>query len=581
MFHEFRTLLPYFRKYRWFYVGGVISLIATSGAQLLVPQVFRVAVDTINAGQFQLSRIFDLTLRLGLIAVVIALGRFGWRFFIIGTSRKIERELRHRIFTHLETLPPSYYGRTKIGDLMARSTNDLNAIRMASGMALIAFMDGLFMTVAIVIILLGQNARVALLTIIPLPLITLIIIFVGRLIGGLFKKVQEGFSTLSEQTQEVFSGVQVVKSFVQEGYFLSRFRGANEEYQARNMQLVRLWGLFFPLVRLLAGVTTLILLRFGGAAILRGDLSAGEFVATLSYLEMLIWPMLGAGFTVNMIQRGGASLGRVNRVLEERPEIASPPDPVPVPPNRDIQVRDLSFSYGDGEAILSGIEFHVPEGGILGILGRTGSGKSTLVNLMPRMLDTPAGSVFVGGADVTTLDLRDLRTMFAVVPQDTFLFSATIRENIAFASGDDEELIEKVAEISTITRDMKLFPDGWDTQVGERGITLSGGQKQRVAISRALASRADILVLDDALSAVDTETEEQILDALLEFRRGKTTIVISHRVSTLQFADSILVLENGRITQSGTHETLVAEEGFYQEIHELQRLETVGDSPDA
>lgn len=580
MFREFRTLLPYFRKYRWYYVGGVVSLIVTSGAQLLVPQVFRIAVDTINAGQFPLSRILELMLRLGGIAVLIAAGRFGWRFFIIGTSRKIERELRHRIFSHLETLSPSYFGRTKIGDLMARSTNDLNAIRMASGMALIAFMDGLFMTVAIVVILLGQNARVALLTIIPLPFITAIIILIGRLIGGLFKKVQEGFSTLSEQTQEVFSGVQVIKSFVQEGYFLSRFRDANEEYQSRNMELVRLWGLFFPLVRFLAGMTTLILLRYGGAAILRGELSAGEFVATLSYLEMLIWPMLGAGFTVNMIQRGGASLGRVNRVLEEEPEIQSPSDPAPVPAKRDIEVRSLTFGYD--EPILRDVSFRVREGGILGVLGRTGSGKTTLVNLLPRMLDTPAASVFVGGTDVTTMDLTELRTLFAVVPQDTFLFSASIRDNIAFAAADgDDETIDRVAQISTITRDIKLFPNGLDTQVGERGITLSGGQKQRVAIARALASGADILILDDALSAVDTETEEQILGSLLEYRTGKTTIVISHRVSTLQFADSILVLEHGQVTQSGTHETLVREEGFYQEIHELQRLETIGGNPDA
>jgi ATP-binding cassette subfamily B protein len=349
------------------------------------------------------------------------------------------------------------------------------------------------------------------------------------------------------------------------------------------MRLVRLWGLFFPLVRFLAGVTTLILLRFGGAAILRGDLSAGEFVATLSYLEMLLWPMIGAGFTVNMIQRGGASLGRVNRVLEEEPEITDPAQPVPPPERRDIEVRSLTFAYGDDDPVLRDLSFEVADGGVLGILGRTASGKTTLVNLMPRMLDTPSGAIYVGGTDITKIRVQDLRRMFAVVPQDTFLFSATIKENIAFAMDGkmDEELIQEVAEISTITRDMKLFPDGWETEVGERGITLSGGQKQRVAISRALASGSDILILDDALSAVDTETEEQILGSLLSFRKGKTTIIISHRVSTLQFADTILVLEDGRITQSGTHGELVKQEGFYSEIYELQRLESIGGAADA
>lgn len=571
---ELRTLLPYLKKYRWAYIFGILCLAVTSGSQILIPQFLRLAVDEIASGTFDLRDIGTLMLGLVGVSVAIAGGRFGWRYFIHGSSRRIEAELRSRLFDKFLELQPSYYNRSQIGDLMARSTNDMNAIRMASGMALVALFDGLFMTVAILIILFSQQPQIAAIAIIPLPFITAITLFLGRFIRGMFKSVQEGFSELSRQTQEIFSGVRVVKSFVKERFFLGRFRDANEQYQNRNMRLVRVWGLFFPVVTFLAGLMTLILLRFGGEAVIMGDLSPGEFVATLSYLEMLIWPMLGAGFTVNMLQRGAASLGRVNEVLAEEPEITNPEDPVTEMPSTSIAIRNLRFAYGDGEeAALDGIDLEVPEGSILGILGRTGAGKSTLLRLLPRLQNPPRGTVFVGGVDVLDYDLATLRSAFGAVPQDTFLFSASLRENIAFGVEEpDEEYIRHVAEVSTISRDMKIFPQGWETQVGERGITLSGGQKQRVAISRALAKDPRILVFDDALSAVDTETEELILNKLLSEREGRTSIIVSHRVSTLATADRIAVLEGGRLVQYGTHDELLAEDGFYREIATLQQL---------
>ncbi len=571
---ELRTLLPYLKKYRWAYIFGILCLAVTSGSQILIPQFLRLAVDQIASGTFDLRDIGTLMLGLVGVSVAIAGGRFGWRYFIHGSSRRIEAELRSRLFDKFLELQPSYYNRSQIGDLMARSTNDMNAIRMASGMALVALFDGLFMTVAILIILFSQQPQIAAIAIIPLPFITAITLFLGRFIRGMFKSVQEGFSELSRQTQEIFSGVRVVKSFVKERFFLGRFRDANEQYQNRNMRLVRVWGLFFPVVTFLAGLMTLILLRFGGEAVIMGDLSPGEFVATLSYLEMLIWPMLGAGFTVNMLQRGAASLGRVNEVLAEEPEITNPEDPVTEMPSTSIAIRNLRFAYGDGEeAALDGIDLEVPEGSILGILGRTGAGKSTLLRLLPRLQNPPRGTVFVGGVDVLDYDLATLRSAFGAVPQDTFLFSASLRENIAFGVEEpDEEYIRHVAEVSTISRDMKIFPQGWETQVGERGITLSGGQKQRVAISRALAKDPRILVFDDALSAVDTETEELILNKLLSEREGRTSIIVSHRVSTLATADRIAVLEGGRLVQYGTHDELLAEDGFYREIATLQQL---------
>jgi len=336
MLKEFRTLLPYVKKYRLMYIFGILCLVITSGGQLFIPQFIRVAVDTIVNGNFELSRVGTYMLGMVGVAAVISLARFGWRYFIHGASRRIEKELRERLFTHLLVLSPAFYGRTRTGDLMARSSNDMQAIRQAVGMALVAFIDGVFMTLAILIILFSTNPHLALLTIIPLPLITILIIVVGRFIGRLFRKVQEGFSILSEQSQEALSGIRVIKSFVKERYFLRRFGEANVTYQTRNMRYVRIWGLFFPVVTFLSGLTTLILLRFGGEEVILGQISTGDFVATMSYLEMLIWPMLGAGFTVNMLARGGASLGRVNNILNEEPDITSAPDALPAPRGLDI-----------------------------------------------------------------------------------------------------------------------------------------------------------------------------------------------------------------------------------------------------
>lgn len=576
MLKEYRTLLPYMKRYRWGYVAGIFMLLVTSGGQLLIPQFIRVSVDIIASGEIDLQELAVLMAGLVGVAVVIGIARFGWRYFIHGASRRIEKELRDRLFNHLLTLSSSFYGRNRIGDLMARATNDMNAIRMASGMALVALTDGIMMTIAILAILFIQNPGLALIVIIPMPFITFLVLGLGRLIGTRFRDVQEGFSVLSHQSQEALSGVRVIKSFVKNTYFLGRFRRVNDDYQDRNMRLVRIWGMFMPMVTFLSGITSLLLLRFGGESVVLEQISAGDFVATLSYLEMMIWPMLGMGFTVNLIQRGGASLARVNQILSEEPDIQSPENGVRPEIKGEISVRDLNYTYPDSEdPALEQISFDVPAGGILGILGRTGSGKSTLLKLMPRLLDPPRGTIFLDGFDVHDYDLQWLRSRFAIVAQDTFLFSQSVKDNIGFGMDHfNDERIQHVAEVSTIDRDIETFPLGWDTQVGERGITLSGGQKQRVSISRALATGREILVFDDALSAVDTETEERILNQLLEERGGKTSIIISHRVSTLKNADRIIVLERGRVIQQGTHEQLIADEdGFYAEIAALQRLE--------
>ncbi len=574
---EYKRLFPYLKRYVWWYVFGLFFLVITDGGQLFMPQIIKSAIDIISGGRFELSAVLQRAIMLAGVALAVAVGRFGWRFFLNGTSRRIEAELRDDLFRHLLTLSSSFYNRTKTGDLMARATNDMRAIRMATGMAFVAFIDGLFMAAAIFTILFTQYTELALITIIPLPVIAILTLGMGKLIGERFRRVQEGFSRLSEHVQETLSGIRVVKSFVQEKHVIGRFHAANMEYVGANMALVKIWGFFFPLIMFLSGVSALLLLRFGGVAVIERKLTPGDFVAVLAYLQMLRWPMAGIGFTVNMIQRGAASLGRINRILEEKPDITSPPSPRTEVPAGDLVVQDLSYGYEDGDPILKEINFVVPEGSTLGILGRTGSGKSTLVKLIPRLLDPPRGTITIAGRDVHEWDLHVLRSSIAMVPQDTFLFSAPIKENIAFGDPSlPEETLSAAAEVSTINRDLENFPSAWDTTVGERGITLSGGQKQRVAISRAVAVNPQFMIFDDALASVDTETEERILSRFLKLRAGRSNILISHRVSTLQAADRIIVLDNGRIVQSGTHEELLEEEGFYREVYTIQQMEGNG-----
>ena len=578
MLKEYRTLLPLVKQFRGHYLAGVLCLVVTSGGQILIPQFVRQGIDIVTQTGFSLSALVPPLLWMIGVSLVISVARYGWRYFIHGASRRIEAKLRYRLFSHLLTLSGNFYRERQSGDLMARATNDMQAIRMASGMALVAAIDGVFMTLAILWILFQQNPRIAALTIIPLPLVTVLILSAGRIVSRLFKKVQDGFSDLSEEAREAIAGARVIKAFVKETYFRKKFGETNREYQRRNLRYVRLWGLFFPLVVFLSGLTTLLLLRFGGAAVIRGTLTPGEFVATMSYLEMLIWPMLGVGFTVNMLARGAASLGRINEILNVEPEIVpvvDPPATLGASGGHTLEARHLSYRYPGMEVdALSGVSFTLEAGSSLGILGTTGSGKSTLMWLLPRLLDPPEGTVLLGGRDIRTLDLGELRSVFGIVSQDTFLFSATIAENIAYAAPEaDDATVREMAEISTIARDLDLFPDGIATEVGEKGVSLSGGQKQRIAISRALAVNPEILLFDDALSAVDTESEEVILRRLEEERAGKTNIIVSHRVSTLQFADQILVLDRGKVIQQGTPEELAKTEGLYRRIAALQSME--------
>ena len=574
MLKELRTLRPYIKKYRLSYVIGILFLLLTNSGQIVIPQLLGRTIDTINQGDFALRDIIWPLIVMVVLAVVVALGRSGWRWAILGSARKIEYDIRARLYDHLLTLSSGFYNRMKTGDLMARATNDMMNVRSAVGIGFVTAVDGILMIAAILIIMFGQNPRVALLCIIPMPVVTVLVLGVGKALGERFRRVQEEFSHLSEHVQEALSGIKVLKSFVRESYSSNQFADKNDRYRTENLHLVRIWGLFFPIISFLAGVSTLVLLRVGGVAVIDGSMTPGTFVAFMSYLAMIVWPMAGAGYTVNMFQRGAASLGRINEIFSEEPEIRSPENPVTTVPDGGVRLTNLSYQYGDNEGpVLVDIDFEAAEGMTVGILGRTGSGKSTLLKLIPRILDPKDDSLYLGGVDVKRYDLATLREFVGMVPQDTFLFSATVRDNIRYGKdGATDEEIREAARLSTIDRDLADFPDGYETEIGERGVTLSGGQKQRIAISRAILANPELLIFDDALSAVDTETEELILSRFLELRQGKTNIIVSNRISTLAGADRIYVLDAGRIVDSGSHLELMQRDGLYRQIATLQSL---------
>jgi len=623
---EFKALLPYLARYKNRYILGIICLVIVDAAQIAIPQFIRIAIDLIGSGDFQWSQIITLSLWMIGIMALVSVGRFFWRYFINGSSRRIEAQIREDLFKHLQKLSWDFYQKNKIGDLMARSINDLHAVRMSIGMGLVALFDFIFMATAILTIIFIQDAHAAFLAIIPLPFITLLILLFGSMVGKKFRAVQESYSKMSDNVQETFAGISVIKSFVKEWWFIKKFADSNDDYRKANMELVRLFGFFFPFVSFLSGLTILIMLAIGGIRVINGLMTTGSLVAMFRYLSMLIWPLMGAGFMVNMIQRGAVSLGRINEILNTVPSIkdeqinfgrfdklsvqntpdSADPEPACVELRRNvegsaIELSNLEFSYDNENKVLENINLKIERGQWLGIMGKTGSGKTTLVKTFMRMLDPPAGSVSIFGLDVREWPLEELRKLFAVSPQDSYLFSDTIANNIMYGVEDkpqssrsfteDKERakintqgncscqysvvnnLEKVITLSSLNKDLNIFQNGKDTLVGERGLTLSGGQKQRTAIARAAIMDAEILILDDSLSAVDNETEFKILEALYAERKGRTTIIISHRVSTLKYADKILVLDKGKVLEYGAPLQLVSDGGFYSRMAAFQKLE--------
>jgi len=552
---------------------GLCTLIIVDAMQLIVPKVFEKVIDSLASGMATNSLLLNLGLVILGLYLIMGIFRFFWRYLVIGSSHRIDRNIRQELYDHLQTLSPQYYDQTKVGDIMAHATNDISAVRMATGIATIASFDAIFLSVSSITIMLIMNWKLTLITMIPLPFIALMMLKFGALIHKRFESVQKAFSTLTEKAQESLSGVRVIKAYGDERSEDRYFSEKAEDCVLQNVKLARIWGMFQPMIGALAMASMAILLGAGGSMVVKGIISLGEFVAFSSYLMMLIWPMIAIGWVVNLLQRGAASMDRLQKIFTTLPDIIDGANDIK--PEPAILVKDLSFTYpGTDIEVLKDVSLHLPAGGTLGIVGRTGSGKTTLVELLMRLYDPPEGTIYLGGVDVHEMKLLNIRGMFGYVPQETFLFAMSIADNIAFGnSGMSREMIEELSSVVDIDKEIQGFTDGYDTTVGERGVTLSGGQKQRVAIARALAVKPRILVLDDSLSSVDTETEAAILSRLKKDISDLTSILIAHRISTIQNADNIIVMDDGRVVEHGTHNELLEHDGFYAELFRMQQLE--------
>jgi ATP-binding cassette subfamily B protein len=571
-----RRLFGYLTRYRRSFLLGFGCVVITTVIQLTAPWVLKYAIDDLHdAVTLEKVRLYAGAL-LGLSAIG-GFFRFLMRRIIIGASREFEYDLRNDFFAALQRMHLGYFQRTRTGDLMSRATNDLSAVRMMIGPA-VMYTATTSLTFIIAIVLMASiNPWLTALALVPLPFVSIVVHYFGSAIHQRFEKIQEQLSDISAVTQESLAGVRVVRAYAQEAFEIERFRRANEEYLVRNRGLIRLQGMYFPSMGLLMGIGALLVLWIGGRQVVEGRMTVGELVAFNSYLMMLGWPMIAFGWVTNLLQRGTASWKRMLDVLEAVPAIS----------DRDamhgqlarlagaIEFRHLTFAYGD-TVVLHDVSLTIPAGTTTAIVGATGSGKSTLLGLLPRLHDAPQGTVFIDGVDVRRIPLAQLRGAMGFVAQEPFLFSASIADNIGFGARGDEGLrgrIEAAAATARLDKDIETFPRGYDTLVGERGITLSGGQKQRTAIARALVTEPAILVLDDALSAVDTYTEEEILRRLTVVMRQRTSIIVSHRVSTVRGADQIVVLDLGRVAESGTHDELVRRDGIYADLYRKQLLE--------
>lgn len=550
-------------------------LILVDVVQLAVPKVMQHAIDSIQARSIDSAGLAWIGLIIFGLAIAVMILRFFWRVLIIGNSFQIEKSLRQDFYNHLLKLSQNFFNRSKTGDLMAYATNDLNAVRMLFGIGLIAAMDIVLMTVASFSFMVSINWRLTLLAIIPMPFLTLTIRHFGKKMHKRFANVQQSFATLSGRVQESISGIRIVKAFVQENTELDKIDEVSHDFVKQNMALAKIAGVFHPFMGFVISTSIVITLYFGGRAAIRGDITIGGFIAFFQYLGMLVWPMIAIGWIVDMYQRGTASLKRLNEIFTVNPEVNDDlADSSITELNGSIRLSNLSFRYGeDLPLIFNDISMKIDAGKTLAIVGPTGCGKTTLIELLVRIYNPQPESIFIDDKELFSIPLQVLRRDAVLVPQDIFLFSDTIANNIRLGNPDTtDDAVYEAAKTARVYDEIMDFEHKFDTMVGERGITLSGGQKQRVAIARALLTNPRILILDDALSAVDTKTERHILERLIELRRGRTTIIIAHRISSIQHADKIIVLGDAKIAERGNHKDLIIQRGLYNDLYEKQKI---------
>ncbi|AJH20584.1 MULTISPECIES: ABC transporter transmembrane domain-containing protein [Bacillus] len=574
----FFNLAWFFKQEKRAYIIGIIMLFGVALLELVAPRVLGIVVDEINNGTLTSEKLLNWVILLVVVGITMYILRYLWRIMIFGSSLKLARQLRKNLYEHFTKMSPSFYQSRRTGDLMAHATNDIQAIQQTAGAGVLTLVDSLAVG-GCVLVAMGFTIswKLTLLSLIPMPIVAISTNYYGTLLHRRFHKAQQSFSEINDKVQESMSGMKVIRSLGQEKEDLQAFRKKSEDVVHKNMLVARIDSLFDPTISLIVGFSFLIAICYGSLLVVRGELTVGELVTFTTYLGTLVWPMLAFGWLFNIMERGRASYDRVEKILSQTSDVVNRDNAINTIASGDVSFAVDSFSYKKNELLnLKDIYFNLRKGETLGVVGRTGAGKTTLLKCLIREYDHFNGELKVGERDIRDLTLHGVRSAISYVPQDHFLFSASIGENIAFGKADATyKEISRAADIACIHNDIFQFPEGYDTVVGERGVSLSGGQKQRISIARALLTNAEILILDDCLSAVDAKTEETILTALKRERAEKTTIITAHRLSAIQHANLILVIDEGRVMQRGTHEQLMKENGWYKEMYESQQLEAL------
>jgi len=572
---DYYPLKRYFVRYRWGVLLGLLSLLAVDFLQLLIPLVIKRAIDALTLKTATSALLFRYGLVILAIAATMGLLRYVWRHLLFGISRKIEEGLRNRLYVHLQNLSLSFYHRTKTGDIMARAINDINAIRMATGMGMVALTDGIVLGLAAVGFMISISPSLTLIALIPAPLLLYFTRILTRRMSAGYERIQKTFSDLTEKAREAFAGIRVIKAYGRESWQSEKIHETGRAYISENMNLAKTFALFFPMIAIFTNLGLAIVIGLGGRLTILGQISTGDFVAFISYLNLLTWPIMAIGWVTNLVQRGAVSMRRVNRIFDEVPEVLDSPHPRHLDDIKGkLRLKGLSLRYpGYTSDALKNIDLTVEAGQTAAVVGRVGSGKTTLFHAIPRLYEVPRGTVFIDGVDIREIPLKTLRENIGFVTQEAIIFSDTIRNNVVFGrDGLTDQELERALKIAQFFEDVQSLERGMDTLLGERGVTLSGGQRQRLTIARAVIKNPPILILDDALSMVDTRTEERILNEILAHRQGKTNLVVSHRLSTISRADLIVVLDRGALVELGDHQTLLETGREYPRLYQRQVL---------